>query len=99
ASRTCAVIDPAWDAASILREAERLDVTITRILCTHGHFDHVDQVEALLHTVDVPVHMLREEIDCSGFHCDNLVPGRPGDTVRVGEHVDVTLMHTPGHTP
>jgi len=99
ASRTCAVIDPAWDAASILREAERLDVKITRILCTHGHFDHVDQVQTLLESVDVPVHMLREEIDCSGFQCNNLVPGRPGDIVRIGEHVDVTLMHTPGHTP
>jgi hydroxyacylglutathione hydrolase len=99
ASRTCAVIDPAWDAASILREAERLDVKIAAILCTHSHFDHVDQVEALLATVDVPVHMLREEIEFSGFRCNNLVPGRPGDTLRVGEHVDVTLVHTPGHTP
>jgi glyoxylase-like metal-dependent hydrolase (beta-lactamase superfamily II) len=99
ASRTCAVVDPAWDAATILREAERLDVRITRILCTHSHFDHVDQVEALLATVDVPVHMLREEVELSGFRCNNLQQSRPGDVVRVGEHVDVTIMHTPGHTP
>ena len=91
ASRTCAVVDPAWDAASILREAERLDVRITHILCTHSHFDHVDQVEPLLHSVDVPVHMLREELEFSGFRCNNLQPGRPGDVLRVGEHVDVTI--------
>jgi hydroxyacylglutathione hydrolase len=99
ASRTSAVIDPAWDAATILREAERLDVKIGRILCTHSHFDHVNQVDALLGVLDVPVHMLREEIEYSGFRCNNLVPGRPGDTLCVGEHVEITLIHTPGHTP
>ncbi|MCA9705424.1 MAG: MBL fold metallo-hydrolase [Myxococcales bacterium] len=99
AARACAVVDPAWDAASILREAERLDVRIAAILCTHSHFDHVDQVEALLRSVDVPVHMLREEIDFSGFRCENLRPSSAGDTVRIGEHVELTMMHTPGHTP
>ncbi len=99
ASRTCAVVDPAWDAATILREAQRLDVRITQILCTHSHFDHVDQVEALLGTVDVPVSMSRAEIEFSGFACNNLVASSPGDTLRIGEHVEVTMMHTPGHTP
>jgi len=99
ASRTCFVVDPAWDAATILREVERLDVRVAGILCTHSHFDHVDQVEAMLRTVDVPVHMLREEIDFSGFTCENLRPSSPGDVVRLGEHVEVTMMHTPGHTP
>lgn len=99
ASRTCMVVDPAWDAATILREAERLDVRIAGILCTHSHFDHVDQVEPLLRTVDVPVHMLREEAEFSSFRCNNLVLGRAGDVVRLGEHVELTMMHTPGHTP
>ncbi len=99
ASRTCVVVDPAWDAAAILREAERLDVRIAGILCTHSHFDHVNQVESLLGTVDVPVHMLREELEFSSFRCNNLVAGRPGQVVRVGEHVEITMMHTPGHTP
>ena len=99
ASRTCAVVDPAWDAATILAEAERLDVRIDRVLCTHSHFDHVDQVDPLLKSVDVPVHMLRPEIEFSGFHCENLVSSSPGDTVKLGEHVEITMMHTPGHTP
>ncbi len=99
ASRTCMVVDPAWHAPTILREAERLDVRIAGILCTHSHFDHVNRVEELLRTVDVPVHMMREEIDFSGFRCENLRPASPGDVVRVGEHVEVTMMHTPGHTP
>lgn len=99
ATRTCAVVDPAWDARTILDEASRLDVTIEHILCTHSHFDHVDQVHALLREIDVQVHMLGEEIDFAGFTCENLVRHRPGDTLRIGQHAEITMMHTPGHTP
>ena len=50
ATKTCAVVDPAWHAPSILQEAERLGLQITHILCTHSHFDHVNRVEKLLET-------------------------------------------------
>ena len=99
ATRTCAVVDPAWDAATILLEAEKLDLKITDILCTHSHFDHVDQVDPLLAKVDARVHMLDAEVDWSGFRCENLVKASPGDTVRIGDHLEVTMVHTPGHTP
>ena len=99
ATRTCAVVDPAWDAATILREAERLDLKITDILCTHSHFDHVDQVDPLLAEVDARVHMLNGEVEFSGFRCENLVKAAPGDKVRIGDHLEVTMVHTPGHTP
>lgn len=98
-TRSCAVVDPAWDAATILAEAARLDVTITHVLCTHSHFDHVDQVDALLKHVDVPVHMLNHEVAWSGFACENLVTSAPGDTIVVGRDLGITMMHTPGHTP
>lgn len=98
-SRECAVVDPAWHAPTILVEARRLDVKISHILCTHSHFDHVNRVGALLRECDVPVHMLAPEVAFSGFECENLVVSSPGDTIRIGEHVDVTMMHTPGHTP
>lgn len=99
ASRTCAVVDPAWHAPTILVEAKRLGVSISHILCTHSHFDHVNRVETLLESVDVPVHMLAPEVEWSGYRCENLVVSRPGDTLKIGEHVEVTMMHTPGHTP
>jgi len=99
ATRKCAVVDPAWHAPTILVEAKRLDLEISHILCTHSHFDHVNRVETLLESCDVPVHMLREEIEFSGYHCENLVASRPGDDLRIGKGVEVTMMHTPGHTP
>ncbi|MEM9487798.1 MAG: MBL fold metallo-hydrolase [Myxococcota bacterium] len=99
AARQVAVIDPAWHAQTIIDEAARLDVTITHILCTHSHFDHVDQVESLLASLDIPVHMMGAEIDFSGFKCENLIRHEPGDMLAIGEHAEITMMHTPGHTP
>ena len=99
ASRQVAVVDPAWDEQAILDEAKKQDVTITHMLCTHSHFDHVNKVNALLTHLDIPVHMLGEEIDFAGFKCENLVRHSPGDRLRIGEHADVEFMHTPGHTP
>ncbi len=98
-SRACAVVDPAWDLASILDEAERLDVQIKHVLCTHSHFDHVDQAEGLVNATDAPVHMLGEEVDFSGFRCENLVRHHPGDTLKIGDSLNVEFVHTPGHTP
>jgi hydroxyacylglutathione hydrolase len=98
-TRKVAVVDPAWHAPTLLAEAERLDVEIAAILCTHSHFDHVNAVEELLKTHDVPVHMLAPEVEFSGFRCENLQVSKPGDTVRLGEHLEITMMHTPGHTP
>jgi glyoxylase-like metal-dependent hydrolase (beta-lactamase superfamily II) len=99
ATRTCAVVDPAWDADRILSEADRLEVDITDVLCTHSHFDHVNRVDALVEAKDIPVHMLGEEIDFSGFRSENLQRHRPGDVLRIGKHLEITLVHTPGHTP
>ncbi|NVB38050.1 MBL fold metallo-hydrolase [Pseudenhygromyxa sp. WMMC2535] len=99
ATRKVAVVDPAWHAQTILDEAARLDVEIAAILCTHSHFDHVNMVDELLKTLDVPVHMLRPEVEFSGFRCENLVASSPGDTLTIGKQTEITMMHTPGHTP
>ncbi len=99
ATRKVAVVDPAWHAPTILAEAQRLDVEIAALLCTHSHFDHVNAVEELLRSVDVPVHMLAPEVEFSGFRCENLVVSRPGDAITIGEQLEITMMHTPGHTP
>ncbi len=98
-SRECAVVDPAWNYEIILEEANKLDVTITHVLCTHSHFDHVNEVPFLLEHVDAPVHMLAQEAEFADFRCENLLKHTAGDTVSVGKHCEIVLMHTPGHTP
>jgi hydroxyacylglutathione hydrolase len=99
ATRECAVVDPAWHAPAILAEAEKLDVKITHMLCTHSHFDHVNRVDEILNATDAQVHMLGAEVDHGDFKCENLVRHAPGDVLTVGKHAEITFVHTPGHTP
>ena len=46
-TRTCAVVDPAFDTGRILSEAQRMQFRITHIINTHGHSDHTAGNKAL----------------------------------------------------
>jgi hydroxyacylglutathione hydrolase len=43
-----AVVDPAWEVDTLLREARRLGVTISKILVTHTHNDHIEGVDEMV---------------------------------------------------
>ena len=99
ASRTCYVVDPAWDLSLIEEEAAKLDVRITGILATHSHFDHVNMVHPLVDKLDIPVYMLDKEVTWANYRSQNLHKVASGDTVDVGKDLSVRFLHTPGHTP
>ncbi len=46
--KSCAVIDPGYEADTVLKKVRSLGLTVDAILLTHGHFDHVGAVEALV---------------------------------------------------
>ena len=48
AAKTCVVIDPGYEAFSILEAVHGLGLTLEAVLLTHGHFDHVGAVEPLV---------------------------------------------------
>ena len=48
ACQSCAVIDPGYDADTVLKKVRELGLTIDAVLLTHGHFDHVGGVEAIV---------------------------------------------------
>ena len=105
------LVDPAYDVRALLRWVEEAGLTLTGVLATHYHADHVggeifgEHIEGLadlLELADVPVHVQKEEMpwvsEMSGAPFSSLVPHRDNDVVRVGA-VEVRLLHTPGHTP
>lgn len=104
------VIDPGGAPETIL---EALDgKTLSGILLTHGHFDHIGAVSALrgpdtpvyIHGLDAP--MLRDPAlsyaaEGGGEVLDHgaadvLLSG--GDTVQAAG-ITLAVLHTPGHTP
>jgi hydroxyacylglutathione hydrolase len=62
-STEAAVIDPGWNAAAILAKARSLELTITAILITHGHFDHIGAVTDLREATGalVALHPLEDD--------------------------------------
>jgi glyoxylase-like metal-dependent hydrolase (beta-lactamase superfamily II) len=98
ASRDCAVIDPGWDAESILAAARDDGRTVRAVVLTHGHFDHIGGVKDLLAQAPMPVcsHKGDAAVLREAFKTTRAL--EDGDTVDAGG-LELRCIHTPGHTP
>ncbi|MGI9622221.1 MAG: MBL fold metallo-hydrolase [Acidimicrobiales bacterium] len=105
------VVDPAYDPHGLVDLLAADDMTLTGVLATHYHPDHVggdmmgysiSGVAELLDLVSVPVHVQDHEGDLvtkvTGVTNENLIRHSSGDKVTVGG-IEIELIHTPGHTP
>jgi glyoxylase-like metal-dependent hydrolase (beta-lactamase superfamily II) len=93
------VIDAAHDAAAIRKAVgER---TVTAIVCTHAHNDHVNAAPELAELTGAPI--LLHALDAPLWALTH--PDRTPDRQLVdGQRLEVagtqlTVLHTPGHTP
>ena len=98
ASGRAAVVDPAWDVPEVLELARRHGVTITDILLTHSHHDHINGIEAVLAAHDAQLHLLKPEARFWGADLGRPTLHHGGDHIRLGD-TDIEVLHTPGHTP
>jgi hydroxyacylglutathione hydrolase len=107
----CVLIDPAYAVGELLDTIEADGMRCTGVLATHYHADHVggsifgthiEGVSQLLERCDCPVHVQRDEapwiLRTTGVEQRQLALHDSGDVLRVGD-VEITLVHTPGHTP
>jgi glyoxylase-like metal-dependent hydrolase (beta-lactamase superfamily II) len=109
ATRQVAVVDPAWDVESIVQAARQDDYTISKVLITHTHQDHtggelfghyIPGVVELLELVDVPVYVHKTETHIlKKVPTSSKVPTENNQVIDLGGDVQITLLHTPGHTP
>ena len=105
------VVDPAYAVRELAEIAEADGLELSGVLATHYHPDHVggsmmgfdlEGVAALTGLRGVKVHVQREEAPwvkrVTGLGDSDLEQHASGDVVKAGD-VEVTLIHTPGHTP
>jgi len=90
---TAAVVDPAYAIEQYLHEAERHGLTITHVVETHTHADHLSGHGrlALDHGCSVAIHPAAE----AAFPHE---PLGDGDEIVIGDVV-LRAIHTPGHRP
>lgn len=98
ATKRAAIVDPAWEVDKAIKEAQQHGVTITDILLTHSHFDHINGVDDVLKQYDAQIHLLKEESQFWGQFQDASTTHHGGDVIQLGE-TEIKILHTPGHTP
>ena len=108
-SRRCVVIDPGYEEQRILQFLQAHDLTLDAILLTHGHFDHVGAVKALLMETDCKLFMNENDwkmkrnpltswmYPLAGLDFDRLQLCSEGDEINAAE-ITFTVLETPGHT-
>ncbi|MBV7403630.1 MBL fold metallo-hydrolase [Enterobacter sp. ENT03] len=112
-TRQAAVVDPGGDAEKIKQVVDASGMTLTQILLTHGHLDHVGAAAELAQHYAVPIigPEKEDEFWLTGLpaqsrmfgleECQPLTPDRwlnEGESVSVG-HITLEVLHCPGHTP
>jgi hydroxyacylglutathione hydrolase len=113
ATRQAIVIDPGDDASELAEAIQELQLTVTAIVATHAHFDHITAAAELRSLTGAPF-MLHDEdkplldwVQESGriFLGVELPPPPQVDTLaREGDRViaggfELEVVHTPGHSP
>ncbi len=108
-----AIVDPGGEAEKIIAEVATLGVSVSQILLTHGHLDHVGAAAQVAKHFKAPIvgpHkedlFLLESLPAQSrmFGLDDCAPLTPdtwleeGDEVLVGEAC-LSVLHCPGHTP
>jgi glyoxylase-like metal-dependent hydrolase (beta-lactamase superfamily II) len=88
------IIDAADEAGRILDAVAGL--TVTAVLTTHGHADHIQAAPAVIKRLGVPFRLHPADQPLAGI--TNVVPIRDRETIDVGD-VRLEAIHTPGHTP
>jgi len=113
-TQKAAVVDPGGDIEIIRTQIAKLNVTVEKVLITHGHVDHCSAAKELALTLDVDIigphindqfwiDLLPEQAKRFGFEHEgqSFIPKRwlvDGDQVWVGEEC-FDVIHCPGHTP
>lgn len=97
ASKTCAIIDPAWEADLFIQKITDKGYTLTDIWLTHWHNDHMNAVDEIAEKTGAKITAGINEMPY--LHLKHAVTTvvDDNDTVTLG-NTKATIISTPGHT-
>ncbi|NOU16656.1 MAG: MBL fold metallo-hydrolase [Bacteroidales bacterium] len=90
------IVDPAWEMDKIDQALASTQTSLSGILLTHSHPDHIHLAKPLAAKYHCPIWMSNEEIVTSGFYAQQLV-GIDEIPWPVGNMLIQPIL-TPGHT-
>ena len=97
ATHRAVVVDPAWQMDAIQSALARAEATLSGILLTHAHPDHIHLAKPLAQFYNCPLWMSKQEIDASGFDARQLIA--IDETPWCVGEMRIQPILTPGHTP
>jgi hydroxyacylglutathione hydrolase len=106
------LVDPAYRPSELVDMVTGDDMNVRGVIATHYHPDHVGGtlmaqqhiagIAELREIVEVPIHVQAQELEWitarTGLGQNAFTVHHDRDVLQVGD-VEVTLLHTPGHTP
>ncbi len=112
-TRRAIVIDPGGDAGVLASSLREKELTVSAIVATHAHFDHLIAAQSLRELTGAPLHMHERDKPLLDWYEESarmflgLDLGPPpevdtaageGDVLSAGD-VELKVIHTPGHSP
>lgn len=111
-TRQCVYIDPGDEVVRLLKRLDALKLTLTAVVNTHAHMDHICGISRLKETWDVPVYLHADDLPLyrnlpaqGGWFGLRYDPAPPADRrlvagtpLQVGA-LRIDVIHTPGHSP
>ena len=110
-TKQAAVIDPGDEADRILAAVREAGLTVTHVLLTHAHFDHIGAADEVVKASGAPLALHPDDLPLlqaggGALFFDFQPPPVPaavtslaaGQEIGVGE-LTLRVLHTPGHSP
>lgn len=112
-TREGAIIDPGGAPNSIMRIVDQEQLKIKYIINTHGHVDHIGGNAKIkeLTNAQILIHEADAKMLTSSASNYSLFMGWPvtsppadwllkdGDVIKIGNTIELEVIHTPGHSP
>lgn len=92
------LVDPAFEVDRLLRVARERGWTVTTILLTHTHDDHIAGLDEAAQATGAVVRCHPVEVEIARRLAPRVEPVADGEVIAVGEG-QVQALYTPGHTP